>query len=352
MKQHDEVHMKNESENTTSNQSSIRYVRTAQRPALELRHVALVHTVQKALDNWRTSRTFGRSKSIQDRGLLVGNLAMSFYAKPRFADRVEILYPEASSIPGGVDGFTRHHKGVFQEDISKTEVWTLTPKSLHIPQEVIKRIFYSEAVVHDGLMVASLESMIILKLYASDNRRLEYQALGDIARMLENNPQLSTDSFAGWGLSEFHLAKLNAIMGINPSDRDSIHEENVDRKAESETQAPSTQTRFELNEQQINNLNDWLVGVTQQAADEQVVAEKYWRPQMVNKLLGAGTFRDLSEKEEWWLSQLKNPYPRPLPYYGENGEALTYAFTPTKIGMHCRVTESITGKFIDLDDFE
>lgn len=182
-------------------------------PVKELRHVALVQDVQIALDNWRNSKTFGRSKSIQDMGMLVGDLAMSFYAKPRYADRIEVLYPEASSIPGGVDGFTRHHKGVFQEDRSTIEVWTLTPEPLHIPKNVVKKIFYSAYVVHDGLMVASLEGMIVLKLYASDNRRFEYQALGDIGRMLENNPHISTASFDDWSLSEFHLNKLNAIVG-------------------------------------------------------------------------------------------------------------------------------------------
>lgn len=206
-------------------------------PVKELSHVALVHDVQIALDKWRNSKTFWRSKSIQDKGLLVGDLAMSFYAKPRYADRVEVLYPEPSSIPGGVDGFTRHHKGVFQEDASKVEVWTLTPDSLHIPEAVAEiihcsgfnlhdRLEFANLLelpdvlptksaydVHDELMVASLECMIVLKLYASDNRRYEYQALGDIGRMLENNPQISIASFDGWSLSEFHLNKLNDIIG-------------------------------------------------------------------------------------------------------------------------------------------
>ncbi len=210
-------------------------------PVKELCHVALVQDVQVALDKWRHSKTFEKSRSIGDMGLLVGDLAMSFYAKPRYADRVEVLYPEASSIPGGVDGFTRHHKGVFQENASKVEVWTLTPNSLHIPEAVAEIIQCSGFGLHtrlelanllklpdvlpvksaydrhDGLMVASLECMIVLKLYASDNRRFEHQALGDIGRMLENNPQISAASFDGWSLSEFHLKKLNAIIGMAPS---------------------------------------------------------------------------------------------------------------------------------------
>lgn len=374
MKQNEEANMEKQNGSSTNQQPSIRRMRFAQCPVCELYRVALVPSVQIALDKWRCSPTFLRSKSIGDRGMLVGDLAMSFYAKPRFTHRVEVYYPKGSEIPGGVIGFTRHHKGVFQENTSKIEVRTYTPETLHIPESVTEIIKYSgfdlrarlqladilnfpKALpaksaydVHDGLKVASLECMIVLKLYASDNRRLEYQALGDIARMLENNPQISTDSFEGWGLSEFHLAKLSAIIGMTPSASDFIYEENEDRIAEVATQFPTTQTRFELSQEQNIRLNDWLVGVIQQAAEEQVVAERGWRPRMVEKIQGMATFRELSDKEEWWLSQLKKPYPRPLPYYGENGEGLTYAFTPTKHGTYCRVTEEITESFIDLDD--
>ena len=177
-------------------------------PVKELRHVALVRDVQTTLNRWRHSETFRKSKSIHVMGLLIGDLALSFYAKPRYTDRVEVLYPEPSSIPGGVVGFTRHHKGVLQDDASEIEVWTLTPDALHIPEAIAQRIFHSAYDVRDGLMVASLEGMIVLKLYASDNRRFQYQALGDIGSMLENNPQITAASFDGWSLSEFHLDKL------------------------------------------------------------------------------------------------------------------------------------------------
>lgn len=212
-------------------------------PVKELCHVALDQRVQTVLDQWRNSKTFRNCKSIHVKGMLVGDLAINFYAKPNFTDKVEIYYPEPSSIPGGVDGFTRHHKGVFQENSSKIEVWTLTPESLHIPEPIPTIIneagwnvylrqlsehkkqemaallklrldlpVKSAHDIHVGLMVASLECMIVLKLYASDNRRFESLALNDIDRMLENNPQITIASFDGWSLSEFHLNKLNASI--------------------------------------------------------------------------------------------------------------------------------------------
>jgi len=178
-------------------------------PVKELCDVALRQDVQATLDKWRHSRTFGRTKSICDKGMLIGDLAINFHAKPRPADRVEILFPNPSSIPGGVDGFTRHHKGVFQENASKIQVWTTTPKSLHIPDAVAQIICNCGYNVHEGLMVASLECMIVLKLYASYSRRFEYQALADIEHMLEHNPQTTATSFDNWFLSDFHLNKLH-----------------------------------------------------------------------------------------------------------------------------------------------
>lgn len=374
MRQDERESMDKPDGSSTNQHPSIRHMRFAHGPVQKLCRVALDPRLQIALDKWRCSPTFRWRKSIGDKGLLIGDLAMSFYAKPRFTDKVEVFYPERSEIPGGVTGFTRHHKGVFQENTSKIEVWTHTPETLHIPKSVTKIIKCSgfdlhtrlelgdllkfpETLptkpaynVHDDLMVASLECMIVLKLYASDNRKLEYQALGDIARMLENNPQISTSSFEGWGLSEFHLKKLSAIIGMAPCGSDFIREKNPDRIAEITTQFPATQTRFELTHEQIKRVNEWLVGVMQQAAEKQAAAEKDWRPKMAEEMQRISTLRELSEKEKWWLSQLKKPYPRPLPYYGEDGEGLTYAFTPTNHGNYCRVTEMITERFIDLDD--
>lgn len=39
----------------------------------------------------------------------------------------------------------------------------------------------------------------------------------------------------------------------------------------------------------------------------------------------------------------------PLPYYADGG-GISFTFEPTKHGVYCRATESITGEFIDLDD--
>ena len=83
--------------------------------------------------------------------------------------------------------------------------------------------------------------------------------------------------------------------------------------------------KFELTQEQIGQLNEWIIGVEQRAAAMQVERAKV---------------------KGWNF-----PYPRPLPYHGAIGGELTFTFTPNGIGCHCKVTEVITGESIDLSDY-
>lgn len=86
------------------------------------------------------------------------------------------------------------------------------------------------------------------------------------------------------------------------------------------------QVSFELTGEQINQLNEWLVGVEKRAAEKQV--------------------------EKANVNVWKFPYPRPLPYHGATGGELTFSFIPNGIGLYCKVTEAITGESVDLSDYD
>ncbi|MDP2762032.1 MAG: RNA 2'-phosphotransferase [Sideroxyarcus sp.] len=136
------------------------------------------------------------------------------------------------------------------------------------------------------------------------------------------------------------MNKLNAIVGRASNERSCFFMPNE----------CMGKTRFELTLEQEKRFKVWLVAVTQRAAEMQEEQEKVNRPKMLERMLKISASRQLSDKEEWMLSRLKSPLPRPLPYYGEDGGGISFTFTPTKRGTYCRVTESITGEFIDLDD--
>ena len=109
-------------------------------------------------------------------------------------------------------------------------------------------------------------------------------------------------------------------------------------------------TRFELTQEQEERLKEWLVVVSQRAAKKQEELERDQRPAMLERMQKRSDSGLLSEKGEAMLSRLKKPLPRPLPYYGDDGGGISFTFTPTTSGVYCRVTERITGDFIDLDD--
>lgn len=86
-----------------------------------------------------------------------------------------------------------------------------------------------------------------------------------------------------------------------------------------------SQVNFELTKEQVIKLNEWIIEVEKRAAAIQMEKAK--------------------------LNGWKFPYPRPLPYHGALGGGLTFSFSPNGIGVHCKVTEGITGESIDLSDY-
>ena len=82
---------------------------------------------------------------------------------------------------------------------------------------------------------------------------------------------------------------------------------------------------FHLTPKQVRCLNRWLREVNQAVAEQQL--------------------RDMADGTRLI------PY-RYVPYYGAIGGGLTFCFTPTGIGLGCSVTEAITGRTLNLSDYE
>lgn len=166
-----------------------------------LSNVALVPEVQHALAAWV------RSKVGLEKGVLIGGLAMSFYSAPRATQDVDLLFISDSSIPGEVPGFKRHRPGAFQERETHVEVEVSTAKSFHLPPSVATKVIKT-AVVHDGLKVASLEALVVLKLYGSLSPKRKFKDLGDVQLLVQHHPEVDVDD---WELSDAQRAVLQEI---------------------------------------------------------------------------------------------------------------------------------------------
>lgn len=173
--------------------------------ATTINHVAILPEVQHALAKWIQVTTQGYNP-----GVLIGGLAMSFYAKPRTTEDVDLLYLHSTDIPheDSVPGFKRYRKGAFRENSTHVDIEVTTPESfvdlpVHVAQKVVKT-----AVKYDGVSVASREGMIALKLCSAFAPKRKSKDSADIVQLLQGHLDLS---MSHWGLEPKHLELLEAI---------------------------------------------------------------------------------------------------------------------------------------------
>lgn len=174
--------------------------------------IALVPEVQHALAQWIKS-TFGYKHPGAVPGILIGGLAMAFYAKPRETTDVDLLFLSDSDIPSGLDHFKRTRKGAFQEQQTHVEIEVCTPASINLPPAVARKVAQT-ADSYSGLKVASVEGMVVLKLFGSDTPRRALRDQADIQAILENFPSID---LSDWALSDAHKQRLQEIMKLAQS---------------------------------------------------------------------------------------------------------------------------------------
>ena len=162
----------------------------------DVRHVALVQEVQIALSSW-ISNNIGWKVP----GVLIGGLAMSFYAKPRTTENVDLLFLSDKNIPGADQepGFTRYRPGAFRENRTHVDIEITHPRSFaSLPLQTVRKV-YVTAVVHGELRVASLEGMIALKLISAEAPGRKMKDLADVVQLLLKDPGADMKD---WDLTE------------------------------------------------------------------------------------------------------------------------------------------------------
>lgn len=164
-------------------------------PVTTLLSASISPEVKKALTDWI------KHTQPNERGVLIGGLALSFYATPRYTEDVDVLFLNEADIPKIVDGFKRNRKSSFENKSTGVEIELVTRGLVAMPQHIIERV-YKTAVEHDGIKVASLEGLIVLKLYGALNPKRQHRDLGDIERILEHNKK---PDLTEWNLPESAL---------------------------------------------------------------------------------------------------------------------------------------------------
>lgn len=131
--------------------------------------------------------------------VLIGGLAFSFYAKPRYTEDVDFLYLSKSHFPDEVKGFKRVRPSAFVELKTHVEVDLTSHESFgnKVPQSLVQEVHATARKV-GHLRIASPEGIVALKL-CSD--RLKDKA--DVVELLKAHPI----NLNGWPLTVAQLAE-------------------------------------------------------------------------------------------------------------------------------------------------
>lgn len=112
-------------------------------------------------------------------GVLIGGLALSYWAKPRYTTDADMIFLKKSDIPSEVEGFKAHRAGAFEHKNTGVEIEVLYPGFIPVPQHIFDTVFETSVSTTDGLKVASKEGIIAMKLY-----RYELQDQADIQSLV------------------------------------------------------------------------------------------------------------------------------------------------------------------------
>lgn len=169
-----------------------RYNPDLTRPLLES---VIVPEVTAALKQWIGSGDIP--------GVLIGGLALSFYAKPRYTADIDVLFLSEKDIPNFIPGFKKIRSHSFQHNQTHVEVEVLSPSYLGLPQGLVQKVV--ETAEHSGGMkVASRSGLVALKLF-----RDTLKDDADIQELLISG-NVDLTPFTPW-LDEQQIKRFNGI---------------------------------------------------------------------------------------------------------------------------------------------
>ncbi len=148
-------------------------------------------------------------------GVLIGGLAVSYYAKPRFTQDVDILYPSENHIPKQVHGFKKTRNHAFVDLKRGIEIEVLSPTFLNISSDLAQKVLET-AIMNDGVRIASPSGIVALKL-----GRLNAQDRADIIDMILHEKI----DLTGFHLTQNQMSKYVALVTDSENEPPELKEE-------------------------------------------------------------------------------------------------------------------------------
>jgi hypothetical protein len=144
-------------------------------------------------------------------GVLIGALALSYYARPRMTQDIDFLFLHDGDVPVSVPEFTRTGDRAFEHEGTKVKIDVITRKFAHVPPEIIQQVI-DTAVESDGIKIASASGLVALKLH-----RLSMQDKADIIALIKTG-KVNVDGFAlpPEMLRAFEVLELEAPLDPHP----------------------------------------------------------------------------------------------------------------------------------------
>lgn len=145
-------------------------------------------------------------KNCDSQVMLIGGLAMSYYARPRATMDIDFMVL-SGSVPDQVKCFKKTRPHGFLHLETHVEVEVLTANFLKIDTALFSKLVQSSRVV-DGVRIPSIEGLIVLKL-----QRFSLQDQADIAALLSTKATLN---LGPWNLSTLDKDRIEMVASSTP----------------------------------------------------------------------------------------------------------------------------------------
>lgn len=171
------------------------------RPAEDMDEAIISLSVARALQRWSVATG-------NDGSVFIGEIALAFYARPRFVDHLDFLYFVAAAVPKSVSGFRQLSANEFADICTKSVVNAMSFDCSWLTPGLVVKVHHT-AVSKAEMSIASLHGMIALKLYKGLADRLGGRRdQQDVIDMIRWKPDLKPQEMDWWELDEPYRATL------------------------------------------------------------------------------------------------------------------------------------------------